>query len=57
MKRIMKIDDLGKRKAKLQEMCLSIGWHGGIWQSAMDELNRLNSMGVKTPLEQKITKD
>lgn len=35
--RIMRIDDLSKRKAKLQEFCLSIGWHGGIFEKAMEE--------------------
>lgn len=49
--RIMKIEDESKRKSKLQELCLSIGWHGGIWAEAMAELKRLNEKGVKTPLE------
>lgn len=49
--RIMSIEDLSKRKAKLQELCLSIGWHGGVWQDAMNELDRLNKAGIKTALE------
>ena len=49
--RIMKIEDLPKRKAKLQELCLSVGWHGGVWQEAMNELDRLNKAGIKTALE------
>ena len=54
LNRIMKIEDLSKRKAKLQEFCLSIGWHGGIWENAMQELNRLNKMGIKTALEKSL---
>lgn len=54
--RIMKIEDLSKRKSKLQSLCLSIGWHGGVWQEAMDELDRLNKAGVKTALEAAIEK-
>lgn len=49
--RIMKIDDLARRKAKLQELCLSIGFHGGLWQEAMQELKKLEKQGVKTALE------
>lgn len=52
--RIMGIENLSQRKAKLQSLCLAIGWHGGIWQDAVDELARLNKMGVKTPLEIKL---
>ena len=52
--RIMKIDDLPKRKAKLQEYCLSIGWHGGYWQEAMNELKRLEAAGIQTALETKL---
>lgn len=51
LKRIMDISDDSKRKAKLQEFCLSIGWHGGTWQDAMNELHKLNEAGVKTALE------
>lgn len=54
--RIMKIEDLSKRKSKLQDFCLSIGWHGGIWQEAMDELDRLNKAGIKTQLETALVK-
>lgn len=50
-KRIMNISDESKRKAKLQELCLSIGWHGETWQNAMNELRKLNEAGVKTALE------
>lgn len=50
--RIMKIEDLQTRKAKLQEMCLSIGWHGGVWELAMDELRKLEEIGIKTRLEE-----
>lgn len=50
--RIMKIEDLQTRKAKLQEMCLSIGWHGGVWEPAMDELRKLEEIGIKTRLEE-----
>lgn len=50
-KRIMKISDDGERKAKLQEFCLSLGWHGETWRDAMDELHKLNEAGVKTALE------
>ena len=53
--RIMKIDDLPKRKAKLEELLLSIGWHGGIWQDAKKEWSRLSEMGVKTALEKKLS--
>ena len=53
LNRIMRIDDLSKRKAKLQEMALSIGWHGSVWQSAMEEIKRLNDLGIMTPLEKK----
>lgn len=49
--RIMKIENLSNRKSKLQDFCLSIGWHGGVWQEAMDELARLEKAGVKTALE------
>ena len=49
--RIMKIEDPSKRKSKLQDLCLSIGWHGGVWREAMDELDRLNKAEVKTALE------
>ncbi len=54
--RIMRINDLSKRKAKLQEFCLSIGWHGGIFEKAMEELKKLNEMGVKTALEKAMEK-
>lgn len=54
LKRIMNISDDSKRKAKLQEFCLSIGWHGKTWQSAMEELHKLNKAGVKTALEKAI---
>ena len=47
----MNINDLQTRKAKLQEYCLSIGWHGGYWETAMKELERLNAAGIKTRLE------
>ena len=50
--RIMKIEDLQTRKAKLQEMCLSIGLHGGVWESAMEELRKLEDIGIKTRLEE-----
>lgn len=53
-KRIMGISDDSKRKAKLQEFCLSIGWHGGTWRDAMNELHKLNEAGVKTALEKAI---
>ena len=53
--RIMNITDLSKRKAKLQEYCLSIGWHGGLWNQAMQELERLEAAGIKTALETKLT--
>lgn len=54
--RIMKIEDLSKRKAKLQEFCLSIGWHGGIWETAMQELKSLENAGIKTALEKAIAR-
>lgn len=53
-KRIMKIEDLGQRKAKLQNFCLSIGFHGALWETARRELDALTKQGIKTPLEQKI---
>lgn len=53
-KRIMKIENLETRKAKLQEFCLSFGWHGGIWENAMQELKTLNEKGIKTALEKKL---
>lgn len=52
--RIMRITDLPKRKAKLQDYCLSIGWHGGLWNQAMQELKRLEAAGIKTTLETKL---
>ena len=52
--KIMKIEDLSKRKAKLQEFCLSIGWHGGIWENAMNELKKLDAQGIKTALEKSL---
>ena len=54
--RIMQIEDLSKRKSKLQDLCLSIGWHGGVWQEAMDELDRMNKAGIKTALERALAK-
>ena len=54
--RIMRISNLSKRKAKLQDFCLSIGWHGGVWQEAMDELKKLNDAGIKTALEKSLAK-
>lgn len=53
-KRIMKIEDLSKRKFKLQLFCMSIGWHGEIWQNAMNELKNLEDSGIKTALEKSI---
>lgn len=53
-KRIMSIDDLSKRKAKLQEFCMSIGLHGGLWEKALSELNRLHEIGIRTALEKKL---
>ena len=55
--RIMNITDLPKRKSKLQDFCLSIGWHGELFYQAMNELKRLESIGVKTALEQKLDND
>lgn len=55
LNRILKIEDLSKRKAKLQELCLSIGHHGGVWKNAMQELDKLNEMNIKTALEKKFT--
>lgn len=52
--RIMRIDDLSKRKAKLQEFCLSIGWHGDVWNKAMNEIDKLNKLGIKTALEKSL---
>lgn len=52
--RIMRITDLPQRKAKLQDYCLSIGWHGGLWNRAMQELKRLEAAGIKTALETKL---
>lgn len=49
--RAMNEQDLSKRKAKLQSIALGIGHHGGIWQATIDEIDRLNAAGVKTPLE------
>lgn len=54
LNRILKIPDTATRKAKLQEFCLSIGFHGGPWVRAMEELEMLNQQGVKTPLENAI---
>lgn len=54
--RIMKIEDLSKRKAKLQDLCLSIGWHGGVWQEAMSELKKLDDAGIETALERALAK-
>lgn len=54
--RIMKIEDLSKRKSKLQSLCLSIGWHGGVWREAMNELKKLNDAGIKTALEKSLAK-
>ena len=51
--RIMKIEDLAKRKAKLQVLVLSIGWHGDVWHKAKEEIERLENAGVKTALEMK----
>lgn len=52
--RIMHIEDLSKRKSKLQDYCLSLGWHGGYWQAAMNELDRLEKLGIKTALEKRL---
>ena len=49
--RIMKIDDLSIRKEKLESMCLSIDHHGAAFYMAMDEIKRLNEMGILTPLQ------
>lgn len=51
LNRIMRIDYLPKRKAKLEDFLLSPGWHGGVWQDARKEWLRLSEMGVKTALE------
>ena len=51
--RCMKIENLSIRKAKLESLALSIGWHGSVWQAAMQEIQRLNELGVKTPLQKR----
>lgn len=51
--KIMKIEDLSKRKAKLQEFCMSIGWHGGIWESAMNELKKIRCTRHKNGFRKK----
>ena len=55
--RIMHITDLSKRKAKLQEYCLSIGWHGEYFFQAMNELKRLEALGIKTALETRLSEN
>lgn len=44
----MQENDLSKRKGMLQTLCLKIGWHGEAWYLAMQGLDRLESIGVKS---------
>lgn len=50
-RKAMEIADDGKRLAALENIALSICWHGGIWNEVMEQIKLLKAQGIKTPLQ------
>ena len=53
-RRAMEIPDEGKRLAALENIALSICWHGGTWLEVMEQIKLLRARGVKTPLQKSL---